>query len=52
MTEDNGRVRMTHPDLKDQEIFVLPHGVPVHELAGWKTDKQPAKSTAGNEKKD
>lgn len=30
--------RMTHPDVPDQEIFVRPESVPVHEKAGWVVD--------------
>lgn len=43
---ENGRVRVTHPDLKGAEAWVLPDAVAVHELSGWKADsKAPAAST-------
>lgn len=42
---ESGRVRMTHPDMKDAEAFFQPDAVPVHEAAGWKLAKAPAAST-------
>jgi hypothetical protein len=37
----DGPIKMTHPDLPGQEIWVVnPAGVPIHRQSGWRTEDE------------
>ncbi len=41
------KVRMTHPDLPEAELYARPNQVAVRELSGWVAEPAAPKTTPG-----